>query len=503
MKRYPVLGLVLAVSVWAADKEPPKPSEVQGVVVNALTREPIKKAEVTLRNTGPSGSVFAVSTDDSGAFSLVATEPGAYELVIQKRGFVPGGEALALGDGQNVAGKVLKLTPHAVIAGRVADGDGEPLPRVTVQAIQLRQVGTVRRYFVVADATTNDLGEYRIFSLSPGRYLVGAAYHSETGYAALYFPGVREAGSAVPVDAAPGGEVRGVNLTIAETHSLKVRGTVQGMTGMNVQGLMVVAAPCDAGPLNRSTTTVRNSTGEFELRDLTPGCYVLAADSFTTGKRFSARLSLTVADSNLEDVRMSVVPPVQLAGVVRVDGGAEVNLAQVVVNLESRLSKLSASGAPGANGALVLNNIVPEIYQLSVVTPEGYYLKSARFGETDVLQSGLDLSRGGSGGLELVLSGDGGIIDGSVTGEGERPVAGATVFLVSNTRLKVTVADRQGTFHFRGIPPGDYQLYAGEHLDTNTLQDPATSKGLNCTRVSVKEHDRLALQLATTGAPQQ
>src|SRR4029077_11759840 len=131
------------------------------------------------------------------------------------------------------------------------------------------------------------------------------------------------------------------------------------------------------------------------------------------------RLPVNVAEANVEGVRLNLVPPVQLAGRVKVEGGGELQLPQSTVNLEARFSKLTASGAPAENGSLLLNNIVPETYELNATIPDGFYLKSARFGESDVLQYGLDLSHPGDTRLELVVSGDGGRIDGSVADDSD------------------------------------------------------------------------------------
>src|ERR1022692_2835124 len=298
--RHPwAIGLLLAVAVCAADNNPQAQCTMSGRVLSAVTGEPLKKAQLTLSRTD-SDSSYTATTDEGGSFCL-AGEAGTYDLVIQKAGFVKTVRALTLTAGQTSAGTILRMVPQGVIAGRVVDREGDPIPGVTVQAIQSHATGTIRRYSIVGVGTTNDLGEYRIYGLNPGRYYVGGAYRGETGYAAVYFPNVQEASRAVPVDVPAGGEVPGLNLTISEIHSMSIRGALQSVAGLPVKGIMIVAVPCDAGPLNRATTTVREPDGAFELRNLTPGCYMLAADSFSGGRRYSARLPVTVAGRNIED----------------------------------------------------------------------------------------------------------------------------------------------------------------------------------------------------------
>jgi protocatechuate 3,4-dioxygenase beta subunit len=371
-------------------------------------------------------------------------------------------------------------------------------------------MGVREQYSVSGTSITNDLGSYRIYGLNPGRYYVAGAYRSELGYAAVYFPNVQEASRAVPVDVPPGGEVGGLNLTVSEIHALKIRGTVHSVSG-SVKGIIIVAAPCDAGPLNRATTTVQKSDGAFELHNLSPGCYILAADSFSGGIRYSARIPITVADHNIEDVKLSLVGPVQMTGRVRIEGTAEFPFRQVIVNLEARRSKLTASGAPSEDGNLLLNNIVPETYELNVIVPDGYYLKSAKCGEADVLRSGLDLSHGANGPLELEIGADGGRIEGSVAdGEG-LPIDGARVALIEEVRSgrarqKVTVTDAKGVFSIRGIAPGDYKLYAFRNLEVSALQDPVYVRQVESQAkpISIHEHGVENLQvkaIATEALP--
>jgi hypothetical protein len=495
MRHFLALGLFLAIAGWAADNKPQGQCSVGGTVVNAVTGEPLKKVQLTLRNTASENS-YTASTDEAGTYILAAAEAGTYELVLQKRGFVQSGQTLTLSAGQTITGSILRMVPQGVLAGRVVDGEGDPIPGVTVQAIQAHSMGAGRRYSVSGTGTTNDLGDYRIYGLNPGRYYVGGAYRGESGYAAVYFPSAHEASRAVPVDVPAGGEIHGLNLMVSEIHSMRIRGTVQGVAGLPVRGIEIVAAPCDAGPLNRATTTVQKSDGAFELRDLTPGCYMLAADSFSGGKRYSARLPITLAGQNMEDVKLSLALPVQLTGRVRIEGAADFPFRKVVVNLEARFSKLTAGGASSAEGSLVLNNIVPEVYELSVVVPDGYYLKSAKYGEIDVLRSGLDLSHDASARLELEIGADGGGIEGSVADGDGRPIDGARVALIPEdstggpSRQKFTVTNPKGAFSIRGIAPGTYKIYASRNLEAAALQEPDYVKQLEpqAKTVTIHEH---------------
>jgi hypothetical protein len=507
MRRGLALVWLAIVGAWGADSPTPGACIVQGQVVNAVTAEPLKKAQVTLRNASTNSSLSATS-DQAGSYSLAGAEPGTYDLLVQRRGFVSSGTSVSLQGtgvgwacpapppGQAVVDAVIRLAPQAVMAGRVVDRDGEPIPGASVQAIQSHGSGSAQRYSVAATATTNDLGEYRIFGLASGRYYLGAAYRSEAGFGAVYYPGTEEAGRALPVDIRAGFEANGLNLTISEIRSVMIRGVVRGPAGPAAEGLMIVAAPCDAGPLNRATTTVKGRDGAFTLRDLTPGCYVLAADLYAGGKRFSARLATSIGEANLDDVHLTLLPPVQLAGRIGKEDANELQLQRVVVNIQSRASKVTASGAASDDGHFLMNNIVPEIYDVSVVVPDGYYLKSARVGDADVMQAGLDMSHGGNGQLDLEISGAGGAVEGSVVDPHDHPIAGARVVLIPEgtprgpAQPRSTVTDKMGRFQVRGMAPGDYKVYGSPELDAMALEDLVFARQLDGQekRVSIREH---------------
>src|SRR2546428_10362852 len=75
---------------------------------------------------------------------------------------------------QKLRGVVLQLMPAGTSTGRVFDRDGEPLANVNVEALKYSYQEGQRVMNVVQTARTNDLGEYRLFWLQPGRYFVSA-----------------------------------------------------------------------------------------------------------------------------------------------------------------------------------------------------------------------------------------------------------------------------------------------------------------------------------------
>jgi Carboxypeptidase regulatory-like domain len=147
-------------------------------------------------------------------------EAGPYRLNVSRVGFVTdeygqrkqgtSGAILTLHSGQNLKDLQFRLIPASVIAGKIYDDDGEPMPSVEVSAVRQVYSQGKRSHASAMTATTNDLGEYRLFGLPPGRYFVSCVYprwnrggpeddsieEEKEGYAKLFYPGTADVAKA-------------------------------------------------------------------------------------------------------------------------------------------------------------------------------------------------------------------------------------------------------------------------------------------------------------------
>ena len=224
---------------------------LHGVVVSSATQQPVAGATVMLVRPSALADAVVVSTDDRGAFSFDTPAPGTYRLVAEHADYVREMSAeIVVKNERTEAVFRLALTPTAVISGRVTDEFGEPIGKVYVRALTTRAVAEVR---------TNDLGEYRLFGLAPGEYVISAERYAGptiqnnrvntptppcpdcrgegtmmqplasllpsggfidpralTGqiYPAVFYPGVTERGEATPVKAGPGARIDGIDLKL-------------------------------------------------------------------------------------------------------------------------------------------------------------------------------------------------------------------------------------------------------------------------------------------------
>ena len=115
-----------------------------------------------------------------GRYTITVTRNGYVSLQFgQQRPFEPG-RPLDLGDGQLLERIDFALPRGSVIAGRITDELGEPMAGVHVQAMRYQYLPNGQRQLVSAGASnpfchvTNDLGEFRVYGLMPGTYVLSA-----------------------------------------------------------------------------------------------------------------------------------------------------------------------------------------------------------------------------------------------------------------------------------------------------------------------------------------
>lgn len=499
------ISMLLCFFLWQAQPNPAAASSqlasIEGRVTHALTGEPIRKAQITLRKRSQNvmAAMAGESTvsDDEGKFRIDKLEPGTYSLYAERAGFVRQeygartnsfmGTPITVGKGEEM--KIsFKLLPQSVIAGRVVNDEGEPVQHAQVMAI--RQSGSGGQGMSTGGAATNDIGEFRVANLAPGRYLLrvmpaqsffgapppAAKTEGEKRRQAsvpTYYPGVTDAAAASPLEVAPGQQLTGISLTLQKAWVYRVSGK---LTAPPVAGRMtrLMLMPRERNPLSffGGGGGMTKPDGSFLIDNVQPGSYHLAAmQSEMTGGRPQAvaRAQVDVTDQDIEGVVLQVQPAVDIAGTVRVDAkekekpgtaGMRVTLAPV-----EGVPMNTPTAAVGADGTFQLSGVMPDRYYLSYFgIPENCYVRAAQFGNEDVLKSGLLVSGGGK--LEIVLTTGAATVQGLVQQE-EKPYAGGFVMLVPEPFApqaihlrKYANSDQNGRYEFKGVAPGEYRLYA-------------------------------------------
>ena len=152
---------------------------IKGSVTNAVTGQGLQKA--FLRLEGKGGSYSAV-TDNGGKFAVESVQPGNYSLYAERQGFIQSrlGEAegvrfeIQLTPGQILTDITIKLTPQAVISGRVVDEDGDIWTHSQIGVFRSVFEHGRRQLQTFNGAEVNDQGEFRLGQVPPGRYYLSA-----------------------------------------------------------------------------------------------------------------------------------------------------------------------------------------------------------------------------------------------------------------------------------------------------------------------------------------
>ncbi len=522
---------------------PPTPPDqlasLQGRAISARTGEPIRKAAITL-NGGPQEGArrgYTATTDAEGNFRIAAVEPGRYTIFAERTGFVRQNYTRApivLDKAQKVTGVLVKLVPQGVITGKVLDEEGDVVAFATVQVNRIRAAGGQRQMTQINSVQTNDIGEFRLANLTPGRYYLSAMARNigfragpmapswadqpvaQEAYTTVFYPGTLDPSGAAPIDIQAGAELRGMDLRLMKQRVFRVRGVVQGVGVANLGRRPVMVSlnvrSTEGWQGERRQSTTRPPGNEFEIRNVPPGSYVLSAQTMEGQQLNYARVPVEIGNGDLDNVALMLQPAFQLSGTYKVEGAdapaAEGNVRVLLRAAEPMRGVPMGPGGGGQikTGAFQVGNLVAEKYQVSLGgLPDGAYLKSARLGDRDALEHGVDLTNGSPGAmLNVVASMDGGQISGTVTNEKGEPVPGATVTLMPSASrarqqhlYKRVTAEQSGAFTIRGIAPGDYRVFAWEEVDQLSWQDPEYVKPYenSAKSVSIREKGMETLQL--------
>src|SRR4029077_8595603 len=141
---------------------------------------------------------------------------------------------------------IFRMTPAAVITGRVRDENGEPLPWAQGTASLSYFMQGKRTLMPAGSSVTNDLGEYRLFNLPPGKYLLSAVYEmsqsvgmamatvmggreEREGLTTTYYPGTSDPLQAAAINVEPGAEIRSMDFSLQPSGVFHIRGHVSGL----------------------------------------------------------------------------------------------------------------------------------------------------------------------------------------------------------------------------------------------------------------------------------
>jgi hypothetical protein len=523
---------------------------VEGTVFNAATGAPVRKASVMMTRTDVTPSInspvlqtYTTSTDAAGKFAMKDLEPGKYRVQVSRNGFVtmaygargPGreGTTLTLSRAQNAKDLNVRLTPHGVVTGRILDEDGDPFPSASVQLMRTTYLQGKKNLLPAGSASTDDLGDFRIFGVAPGKYYLmssarntlnisieqsidrSAGQHTEEDYAPTYYPGTTDPSTASIIDVGSGATVTGLSLTLSKIATVHVKGTIVGGAGSRRPILLRLMPRNNTLILSMNQRTFfADARGTFDIRGVAPGAYWLSGTTQgdSNSPSLSARVAVDVGHSNVENVSLVFGGGVDLKGVVRVDGDSQQDLSGVAIlprpHDQGAVMTAASIGRLKDDNTFTIQNAPADVVDLMVSgLPANFYVKSTKSGEIDLLVNGLDLSKGAPERVEIILSPNAGAVSGTVqsTNTGQ-PAPGAIVVLIPQEKerheqgqyYRTGTADQNGSYTIKGVVPGDYKAFAWEDVEYGAFMDPEFMKPVESKgeAITVRENDQKTVTLS-------
>lgn len=549
MKRSLVFACFLLSALLRASAQDSAPaanaSSIAGTVVKEPGSQPLKKVLLQLiAEDQKQGGNYTATTDSDGRFNIENVLPGRYRLFLERTGFIQINErnhnvetiVLEVRAGREMKDLLFRMLPMAVIAGRVVDEDGDPLPNFGI-SVGRRKPGKMADAEALGGERTNDLGEYRISGLFPGQYFVsvvpapdfanighpgkGSADSEtkpDTSYLTTYYPGTTNATQASAITLRAGDEMP-VNFTIVPARTYRIRGFVAGVPAKQKPMVQIITKGANSLTMNAADVT---DDGQFELRGVAPGSYWITAYSGSEGEIVTARQNVNVVAADVEGVKLAPVKPFTLSGHLRFEGQPPADITQYSVYLQN-VEDLEAGGmsmtfVPGSGpvarvdrlGNFQWTGVIPGRYIAQVNGGEGKdgFLKSVALGSGDATAG---FKVGGPTSVELVMNSKGGALEGVVVDK-DQPVANASVVAVpeekyrkTRQRFGVGTTDQNGHFVIRGLAPGNYTVFAWQDLEDGAYYDAEFLKAQesNGTALKLEEGSRLKIELKPSPVPEE
>jgi hypothetical protein len=460
---------------------------------------PLSRTELMTGNDG-----LAVFPKLAAGLYLVRAEKSINELR-------PSSIYLRVTANDTIRRTTLKLGSPGTISGRVVDSDGKPQANVNLAAMMPDYENGVPSMVLmgVADGgpsnfRTNDRGEYRMFGLPPGHYLIRVDSRPNPNVAGsvfpdMYYPNTANSANAVTVTVKSGHEVSNIDFRLQPSPTFKVSGRVidnsapfrnEGKEGRKPLFKLVPQGP---GPVQagRSINIVPKlgDDGTFELSGITPGAwnlYVMIQTQMKEAGQAGAfittlgRVSLDIRDRDIEGLTVTVGGGTVDGRVVMDDGspmpastGRKPRFGLGPLDappIETGGVQLSAE--IDESGKFALTDTPPNRYRVTVAwLPDNYYVSDIRLGGASIRTNPVvEVNGEALPSIDVVVNSNGGTVQVATPGVNAETMTTESLQSIlvvlspqsdqGPTALRAARLDPDGKVRLTGVPPGPYKLFA-------------------------------------------
>jgi hypothetical protein len=413
--------------------EQPPPSAgatIRGRITSADNSRPLRGARVQL-SAPELPTARATATDSDGRYEFTNLSAGRYTMSATMGSFIglsygqtrpfEAGKPIVLAEKQRLDNVDLRLPRGGAIAGIVLDDAGQPLINALITAFRPQFVRGVRQLISIATARTSDSGEFRVFGLSPGSYVVSAAksfslspewatVNAESGYAPSFFPGSPNVADAGRVTVRLGQTTDAINFALTATKAGSIGGAVFTLDGR--PAMLGVAQPRvrRIGDTQRPNLVMSGDGihSNFRASGLPPGEYEISAMSMASSASNPVPPQgtvqrVTLNGENLSGIRLIMEPLPTGTGRVIVDptatgapAVAAIRIGTEAVDPDAALFTVpSRSATLGADMTFTVH-AAPGRTLIRPMLPRGWTLKAVRVENQDVTDTGIEFLTGAS-----------------------------------------------------------------------------------------------------------
>ena len=545
LKLSPTFNLTLATLVAQAPSRdavaPPAvgTARISGRIIAVDTGNPIARAQVQI-NSPVLPKARQVMTDASGRYEITDLPAGRYKLFVARLGFVTieygqsrpfePGRDLELFDGQTLDGIDFALSRGGVITGRVTDQNGEPQPGLAMSAMRFAWGPSGTRSLERASSgffggiVTDDLGQFRIYGLMPGSYVVAAAMvpgifigPRPAPEGLTYYPGSANVDEAQSVDVEMGREVS-ITFALVTSRLARVTGTIVDSGGRPLAWRSItLASRTETSSAFRGAGTTRPD-GTFEIPAVAPGHYTIEVSPLRTEPSDDqfVQFPISVAGDDITDLMITAKRRATVTGRVIWEGSSpqpfatlRVSVAPADANATPRTFFGEGTGnavVDGKGNFAIIGVHGHVVFRTSFTgRAETWNLKAVRFADADITDVGYNVTADIDG-IEVVLTDRETRVSGVARNARYQPVTDYVVVFLPNevkpgvdTRRFIHTArpDQQGRYQAKGLPPGHYIAAAFESLSRDGHYNPEFQRRMRAVAkpFSLNEGQEITLDL--------
>ncbi len=528
---------------------------IAGVITDAITKAPLVRARVELSadceklappNGPPCVKVLprnrVTITDEQGRFRFTELPVGTTFVVKAVRtgyaprafGELPPGtlpKAIALKADEVLENVGLELVPQVVLAGIVEDEDGTPFAGAYVEALRAIYTEGHRELVTVAEAVTDDHGQFRLSQMAPGQYFISAfdPAFANVGdaagplfYSPTYYPSATTPEEATRITLEPGVSREAIVIKLKLIRPARVGGTLRPDGYIDL-----VAGAIELSPKRNdqyaSQTNFRvdiRPNGSYLFENVPPGTYVIRARGETQagGMSMFGIYTLEIAGTDKLAVDIPMSPGAIVSGFVEWQGRTKPPTDKKTIVIRAPMTDGSLSGdAPtgnlNADNTFRMRGLLRGLHYIRVegLPPNSpWSLKRVELNGADVTDIPVEYRFGQvETGLRVIFTDTSTDFYGTLLLGARDVMQGYAVIAFSTNPTtwyprsrQVQLArptDDRGRYHIHGLPPGEYYLALTRDLDegdignAKALQQLSEAKGLQ--RVIVRDGERRSVDL--------